>query len=156
MTEKWLIAPGEERVIDIAHAARLKVSLVGGQVDVIVQNPSDIVPQVKAGKLRLLASASPMRWTEMPDVPTMKEQGYDVEIDSWLGIAFPKGVDKSIRDKLEKVAITALKSPTTANVFAAGGMDPTALTGEQYRKMLVKDYDVMGKAIKAANIPTNH
>lgn len=130
-------------------------ALLGGQVDVIVQNPSDILPHVNAGKMRMLASASPMRWTEMPEVPTMKELGYDVEVDSWLGIAFPKGVDKSMRDKLEQVAISALGSEETSKVFVLGGMEPVAVSGAEYRKMLIEGREVMGKALKAANVPTN-
>ncbi|OZI44705.1 ABC transporter substrate-binding protein [Bordetella genomosp. 5] len=130
-------------------------ALLSRQVDVIVQNPSDIMPHVNAGKMRMLASASPMRWTELPDIPTMKEQGYDVEVDSWLGLAFPKGVDPAVRDKLERVAIQALKSPETTKVFVLGGMEPVAVDGAEYHKMLVDGREFMGQAIKAANIPTN-
>lgn len=131
-------------------------ALLGGQVDVIVQNPSDIVPHVRAGKMRMLASASPMRWTEMPDVPTLKEQGYDVEVDSWLGLAFPKGVDKSVRDKMERIAVTVINSPETSKIFIAGGLEPVAVDGAEYRKMLLDGHQFMGVAIKAANIPTNN
>lgn len=130
-------------------------ALLGGHVDVIVQNPSDIVPHVRSGKMRMLASASPMRWTEMPDVPTLKEQGYDVEVDSWVGLAFPKGVDKSVRDKMERIAMTAINSPETSKIFTLGGLEPVAVDGAQYRKMLVEGHQFMGAAIKAANIPTN-
>ena len=71
-------------------------ALLSKQVHVIVQNPPDIMPHIKAGKLRLLASASPMRWPELPDVRTIKEQGFDIEIDSWLGLAVPKGTPAAI------------------------------------------------------------
>ncbi|MNT40256.1 Tripartite tricarboxylate transporter family receptor [compost metagenome] len=91
----------------------------------------------------------------MPDIPTMKEQGYDVEVDSWLGLAFPKGVDKGVRDRLEQVAMQALKSPETSKVFVLGGMEPVAVNGAEYRKMLIEGREFMGQAIKAANIPTN-
>lgn len=142
--------------ISYKSGAETVAALLSKQVEVIVQNPSDIVPHVQAGKMRMLASASPMRWSEMPDIPTMKELGYDVEVDSWLGIAFPKDVDPRMRDELQRVAMAALESPDTARVFTVGGMDPVSVTGEQYRNMLVEGYAFMGKAIKAANIPTNH
>lgn len=131
-------------------------ALLGGHVDVIVQNPSDIVPHVQAGKMRMLASASPMRWTELPDIPTLKEQGFDVEVDSWIGLAFPKDVNKDIRDKMERIAMTAINSPTTSTVFTLGGLEPVAVTGAEYRKMLIDGHKFMGTAIKAANIPSNH
>lgn len=146
---------GKFEQVSYKSGAETVSALLGGQVDVIVQNPSDIVPHVNSGKMRMLASASPMRWTELPDIPTMKEQGYDVEVDSWLGLAFPKGVDKAMRDKLEGVAMQALKSPETSKVFVLGGMEPVAVTGDEYRKMLIEGREFMGQAIKAANIPTN-
>lgn len=130
-------------------------ALLGGHVEVIVQNPSDIIPHVQAGKMRLLASASPMRWTEMPDVPTLKEQGFDVEVDSWVGLALPKGANKAIRDKLEKMAMAAISTPETEKVFSLGGLEPVAVTGAQYHRMLVEGYAFMDKALKAANSPRN-
>src|SRR3546814_14335302 len=54
-------------------------AVMGGFVDVLIGNPIDITPHVKTGQLRLLASASPGRWYELPDVPTLIEQGYDVQ-----------------------------------------------------------------------------
>ena len=85
---------GKFEEINYKSGAETVAGLIGGQVEVIVQNPSDIVQHVKAGKMRLLASASPMRWKELPEVPTLREQGYDVEIDSWIGLAYPKGVPR--------------------------------------------------------------
>lgn len=128
-------------------------ALIGGQVDVIVQNPSDIVPYVKTGKMRFLASASPMRWKEFPEVPTLKEQGFDVEIDSWIGLAYPKGTPKAIRDKMEKIAMTATQGAELGKTLEVAGVDPVAITGDEYRKKLVEGREVMGAAIKAANLP---
>lgn len=144
---------GRFEEVNYKSGAETVSALLGGQVDVIVQNPSDIVQYVKAGKMRLLASASPMRWKELPDVPTLKEQGYDVEIDSWIGLAYPKGAPKAIRDKVEQIAMTAARSPELAKAFESAGVDPVAITGEDYRKKLVEGREIMGAAIKAANLP---
>lgn len=128
-------------------------ALIGGQVDVIVQNPSDIVPYVKTGKMRFLASASPMRWKEFPEVPTLKEQGYEVEIDSWIGLAYPKGTPKPVRDRMEQVAMSAAQSAELAKVFETAGVDPVSISGEDYRKKLLEGRETMGAAIQAANLP---
>lgn len=127
--------------------------LLSGQVDVIVQNPSDIVPQIKAGKMRMLASASPIRWPEFPDIPTIKEQGFPVEIDSWLGVAAPKGTPPERVKVLENAVLTAMKNPATREGFTAIGVDPAGLTGADYKSALAEGYEVMGKAIKDANLP---
>ena len=144
---------GKFEQVSYKSGAETVTALLGGHVDVIVQNPSDIVAHVKAGKMRLLASASPMRWKELPEVPTLKEQGFDVEIDSWIGLAFPKGTPKAIRDKMEKVAMTAATSPQLAPILETAGVDPAALTGADYRAKLIEGRDAMAIAIKAANLP---
>ncbi|KAF5288167.1 hypothetical protein FQR65_LT20967 [Abscondita terminalis] len=70
-----------------------------------LQNPSDVISYIQSGRLRLLASASPVRWPEYPDVPTLKEAGFDVEIDSWLGWPLPSGTpDAACAPGLEQAA----------------------------------------------------
>lgn len=144
---------GKFEQVSYKSGAETVSALLGGHVDVIVQNPSDIVPHVKAGKMRLLASASPMRWKELPEVPTLKEQGFDVEIDSWIGLAFPKGTPAAIRERMEKVAMAAAASPQLAPILETAGVDPAALTGAEYRSKLIEGRDAMAIAIKAANLP---
>lgn len=127
-------------------------ALLGGQVEAIVQNPSDVLAQINSGKLRLLASASPVRWREFPNVPTMKEAGYDVEIDSWLGIAVPKGTPRPIVEKLQQAALAALKDPEVLERITLAGVDVEALTGAQYEKLLIQGTETMGRALKAAGL----
>lgn len=128
-------------------------ALLSGQVAVIVQNPSDVMSFIKTGKVRLLASASPVRWPELPDVPTMKEQGFDVEIDSWLGLAVPKGTSPAIVDRLQAAALKAMGTEETKAQFVQAGVDPAALTGKEYTSTLVQGFNTMGAAIRAANLP---
>lgn len=128
------------------------IALLGGQVEAIVQNPSDVIAQIRNGKLRLLASASPVRWREFPDVPTLKEAGYDVEIDSWLGIAVPKGTPKDIVARLQAATAVAMKDPEVLDKVTLAGVDPEFLTGAQYEKLLVQGAESMGRALKAAGL----
>lgn len=127
-------------------------ALLGSQVEAIVQNPSDVLAQIHSGKLRLLASASPVRWREFPNVPTMKEAGYDVEIDSWLGIAAPKGTPRSIVEKLQQATLAALQDPEVLERITLAGVDVEALTGAQYEKLLIQGAETMGRALKAAGL----
>ncbi|GAA5235364.1 tripartite tricarboxylate transporter substrate binding protein [Verticiella sediminum] len=128
-------------------------ALLGGQVDVIAQNPSDILPHIQSGKLKLLASASPMRWPEAPDVPTLREAGYPVEIDSWLGVAVPRGTPADARERLQAAAIAAMENETVRKNFVSLGVDPATLSGQEYADVLREGYDTMGKAIEAAGLP---
>ena len=127
-------------------------ALLGGQVEVIVQNPSDVLAQITGGKLRLLASASPVRWREFPSVPTMKEAGHDVEIDSWLGIAVPRGTPRPIVEALQQAALAALKDAEVLEKITLAGVDAEALTGAQYERLLLQGAETMGRALKAAGL----
>lgn len=153
MFELGRVTGGKFEQISYKSGTETVTALLGGQVEVIVQNPSDILPHIKSGKLRMLASASPMRWTELPDVPTIKEQGFNVEIDSWMGIAVPKGTPRPIVDKLQSAALISVKNPEVAKRLTGLGVDPSPLTGKQYEEILQTGYVQMGKAIKAANLP---
>ena len=139
--------------ISYKSGAEAVTAVLSGQVQVIVQNPPDILPHIRAGKLRMLASASPMRWVELPEIKTMKEQGYNVEIDSWLGLAVPKGTPAAIVNTLEKAALTAMADPALAARLTNMGVDPAALTAKAYLEILEIGYIEMGRAIKAAKIP---
>ena len=153
MFELGRLTGGKFEQISYKSGTETVTALLGGQVEVIVQNPSDILPHITSGKLRLLASASPMRWVEQPNVPTMKEQGFNVEIDSWMGLAVPKGTPRAIVDKLQSAALTSVKNPEVAKRLNGLGVDPSPLTGKQYEDVLKEGYVQMGAAIKAANLP---
>src|SRR5258705_499588 len=68
-------------------AAQVIPSLVGGHVDAVVQLPAALTGQVRQGAVRLLAVMIPARDPALPDVPTAREQGFDVSLEAWRGIA---------------------------------------------------------------------
>src|SRR5260221_13146724 len=75
-------------------AAQVVPSLLGGHVDAVVQLPAALSAPVKQGQVRLLATLIPARDPALPDVPTAKEQGIDVSLEAWRGIAAPKGASR--------------------------------------------------------------
>jgi tripartite-type tricarboxylate transporter receptor subunit TctC len=118
------------------HAAKLKMravhttgggpaitSVLGGHVDMTAGGPAAITAQVKAGKLRPIASWGAKRHPNFPDVPTFKESGYDVEYYIWAGLFGPKnipeanlkvlrdGVRKAVADPDFKAAMDKVNSP---------------------------------------------
>jgi tripartite-type tricarboxylate transporter receptor subunit TctC len=108
---------------------------------------------INAGKLRLLASAGPDRWPEFPDVPTIRESGYDVAMDAWVGLGVPKGTSPEVIARLQTAVKVAMSSPKLIQAYKNIGVDPINLTGEEYRNLLLRDAEEMGKMIKAANVP---
>jgi len=133
--------------------AEVRTALLGGHIEAMVQNPSDVLPHIPTGEMRLLASASPMRWPMAPDVPTLKDAGYPVEVDSWIGLGVRKGAPAEAVKRLESACLNGVKRPEVAERFSSIGIDPNGLTGAQYRDALKSGYATMGAAIKAANIP---
>lgn len=152
MFELGRLTGGKFEQVQYRSGAETVTALLGGQVDVIVQNPSDVVAQIRAGQLRLLASASPMRWQEFPDVPTMREAGYEVEIDSWLGIAVPRGTPRPVLERLEAASLAALRDPAVAEQIGATGVDPQALPGKEYEALLARGAEQMGPILRRAGM----
>jgi len=77
-------------------------SLLAGQTDIYFAPPSDTVPHVQSGRLRMLAILGPQRMEVLPDVPTMKEAGYPVAGGTWFGLTAPAGTPRPIVERLNR------------------------------------------------------
>jgi tripartite-type tricarboxylate transporter receptor subunit TctC len=86
-------------------------ALLGGQVHALASGPAPAVGQIKAGKMRALASWSTERLPLMPDVPTFKELGYDAEFYIWSGVFAPAAVPTPVLDRLRAAVREAANSP---------------------------------------------
>jgi len=84
--------------------------VLGGQIDALADS-SSWAPHVKAGKLRLLATWGEKRTQDFPDVPTLRELGWDVVVDAPNGIGAPKGLDPAVHKRLREAFKTAAASP---------------------------------------------
>jgi len=87
------------------------VALLGGQVDLVVQTVGVANQHMKAGKVRVLGVFAPQRVAEMPGVPTMREQGHDVEFYVWTGLFAPTGLPTEIMARLRSAMREAMKDP---------------------------------------------
>jgi tripartite-type tricarboxylate transporter receptor subunit TctC len=85
--------------------------LVGGQIDYMVDQSLNVIPQIKAGTIKAYAVAAPTRLTSLPDVPTTKEAGVDFIFSAWNAMVAPKGTPKAIVDKLADALSKALDDP---------------------------------------------
>jgi tripartite-type tricarboxylate transporter receptor subunit TctC len=128
------------------------LAVLTGDVQAVIQTPSEIMPHVESGKLRLLASVSPSRWPNRPDMPTMLEVGFDVQIVSWMGLGVPKGTPPAVVTRLQQSMFQAMKDQNILKSFATMGIDPVSLTGEEYAKKVADGYVEMGKKLKEAGL----
>jgi tripartite-type tricarboxylate transporter receptor subunit TctC len=113
--------------------------LLGGQVDALADS-SSWAPHVKAGKLRLLATWGEKRTQDFPEVPTLREQGFDVVVDAPNGIGAPKGMDPAVAAKLRDAFRQAAASPEF--VAACDKIDAPLmyLDGPDYEKYVAAVY----------------
>jgi tripartite-type tricarboxylate transporter receptor subunit TctC len=132
-------AAGAEALDVPFGAAQVITSLLGGQVDAVVQLPAALSEHVKSGKVRLLASLTANRDPAFPDVPTAREQGYDVALEAWRGIAVPKGTPKAAVDALE----AAIRKTVASAEFQHGcerlGARPTFLPAEEFGRLVASE-----------------
>ena len=140
-------------VIDVPFgAAQVLTSLLGGQVDSALQLPAALTEYVSAGKLRLLASLTPERDPAFPNVPTAREQGVDVSLEAWRGIAVPKGTPKPVIAALEK----AIKATVDKKEFAVGclrlGVRPAYMPTEPFGALIAKEDGELAQIMQAIGL----
>jgi tripartite-type tricarboxylate transporter receptor subunit TctC len=113
---------------------------------------ASVVPQAKAGNLTLLAVSTAKRSPYLPDVPTLKESGIDVEADAWMGLIGPGGMPKALVDAINKDAVAIITSPGVRDKLAAQLMEPVGSTPEQLREKMNGEIARWAPVIKAANV----
>lgn len=97
-------------------------ALLGGQVDVLCDQTTQTIPNIKAQKVKFYGVTTKQRIAALPDAPTLDEQGLkDFEVVVWHGVYAPKGTPKEALDRLNEALRTALKDPLVATRFAELG-----------------------------------
>ena len=144
--------------IDMLHvpykgAAPAMADVIGGHVDVMFISVPPALPQVKAGKLRALGTASPKRARGLPEVPTFAELGYaDVDIDSKYGLIAPAATPREVINKLAAGVAKAAQSADLKERYAGLGLEPLSSTPEQYAEQVRKAITRWRKVVAAAKI----
>ncbi|KAB7613383.1 tripartite tricarboxylate transporter substrate binding protein [Amylibacter sp. SFDW26] len=122
------------------------------EVDVIVGDPKEIAPFVKTGEMRAIASASNVRLPGLPDVLTLKEQGFDVATESYAGIAAPAGIDEDKAAILEAAMKEAFKAQSFQDTLTKLGLEPAYFSGAEYQKLIEDGFADMGADLAALGI----
>ncbi|MDH5536615.1 MAG: tripartite tricarboxylate transporter substrate binding protein [Betaproteobacteria bacterium] len=121
------------------------VELLGGRIDAALQWPSQYKAQVDAGQLRVIAVTSQERLPVLPDVPTAKEQGFDVDAILWRGIAAPKGTPKDVIAKLEDAIRKVVTGKDFKERAAKLGFEPAFQGAADFDKFIAADDAVTAK-----------
>jgi tripartite-type tricarboxylate transporter receptor subunit TctC len=128
------------------------LAVISGQVTTTIADAGPVVSQVKSGTVRALAVAAPARMEDLPDVPTMKEAGADVDAVLWSGIFVPKGTPAAIVRKLESELMRIAKLPDVVARLKLLGIECVGTSSEEFAQILNRDIARWGEVAKAANI----
>lgn len=124
--------------------------LFSGDVHAVFATAALAAPQVKAGKLVALGSTGATRTQAMPDVPTIKEQGFPaLEFNSWFGIVAPARTAPDIATRLQADIVRALQQPDSRTRLEEAGFRVTGTTGEELARIMRADTVTWGKAVAA-------
>ena len=130
-------------------------AVMRGDVQMAVMPAISVVPHVASGAVKILAVTTAKRSPFLPDVPTLKEQGIDVEADAWNGLIAPAGTPEAILRQIQREVVEVLNSPELKAKFAAQIMEPVGNTPAQFKAQIDSDMARWGQVIKAADIKVN-
>ena len=123
--------------------------LLGGEIALLFATMPPALPMVAAGKLRALGVTTPQRTGAAPHLPTMKEAGLkDFELVLYSGILAPRGVPRSVVDKLNAEFGKAVRSPEVQNIYAKVGALPVTNTPEAFAAHLQSEMVKLGKLVQ--------
>lgn len=129
-------------------------ALLANDVPFIIAPPTAVMTNIKAGKLRAIATTGPKRWPGLPDVPTVEEQGvsgYDVR--SWAGMMAPAGTPKDVVAKLNAEMLKALQQPAVKVRLEEMGGEARGSTPEEMKAMVASEVQKWTQLVIDANIP---
>jgi len=124
------------------------VGLLGGQVDVVATGPATIVQHVKGGKIRALAHWGDVRLVSLPDVPSLKESGTDVQYAQWSGLFVPAGTPDAIVTRLREAAKAAANDPRVNEVLSTAGSPMQYMDAPEFRRYVDADGAKMAEVVK--------
>jgi putative tricarboxylic transport membrane protein len=129
---------GKLNYVPFSGGGEALAEMLGGRVTAGVSGYNEFESMIKAGKLRALAISSGKRLAGT-DVPTLKEQGMDVELVNWRGIVAAPGITADQRKALASAVDKAIKSPEWAKILKTRGWDDAYLPADQFAAFMKAD-----------------
>lgn len=123
-------------------------ALLGGHINAVSVSPPEGIPQVQAGKLKIMALFADKRLEMFPDVPTVKEQGINFAMGMWRGLAAPKGTPSDALKKLLDAFKKGMEDPAFKKSTADMAVTIHYLGPEDFGKLMASDNDFYGQLVK--------
>ena len=123
--------------------------LAGGQVSAVIVPFGLLVPNAKAGKIKLIATSGNKRSPAMPDVPTLKELGYpNLEAPGWFGLFGPAGMRQDLVDRYNEIIARAMRTPAMRERMQSIDLEIRELNAAEFGAVVKESYERWGPIIR--------
>lgn len=144
---------GKFEIVPYKSGSEGMVAVISNQVDATSEASVVVIPQIKGGKLKPIASTWNKRIAALPDVATTKEQGYgDVFIGHWSGVFAPKGTSPKIIEKMNKAVNAALASNEVKERLLPQGIEPSGGTVDSFVKFINAERKRLAVIVKSSQM----
>ncbi len=130
-------------------------ALIRGDVQMVVLPAISVTPHSDAGKAKILAVSLPKRSSFLPNIPTMKESGVDVEADTWMGLIAPGGTPAALVSAINKDVTEVMMSKAVRDKLATQYMEPVGNSPAAFRTVIDNEITRWAPVIKAADVKIN-
>jgi tripartite-type tricarboxylate transporter receptor subunit TctC len=128
-------------------------ALIQNEVQLIFTTPPTVMPHLKSGRVKVLATSGKTRVSYLPDVPTLAEAGVkDFNTAPWQGLLAPAGTPPQIVKYLHEQISTVLKMPDVREKFASQGTDPVGLGPKEFGELINRELALNSKVIRAVGM----
>lgn len=153
---EWLQAKTGAKFTHIPYKGSPEMirAVISGEVQVLTNSPGVMLPHVKAGKVKLLAVVTNgERYAPVPQVPTLKEQGYELDFRNWVAVFLPRNAPEAIVQRWNAEVNRLLKDPAfTSKFFSPMALTPTGGTVEEFVAFMKRDIATSAELAKIANL----
>ena len=127
--------------------------LLGGTAQIMFANISDVITQVKAGKLNAIAVTTPRRSPSLPEVPTFAESGYpEYAFMTWQAVVGPAGMPKPVVQRLNSEIVRIMATPEIKERFASFGTDAASSTPEELGRFLAAEKEKIARVAASVGV----
>ena len=140
--------------VDLLHVpykgnAPMTIALLSGEINLVFDSPVGPLPNIRAGKVRALATTGKRRSSSLPEVPTVSESGLPgFDYESWNGIVAPAGTPKDIVARLSHEVAKAVASPEVRERLMALGYEPRVAKTDEFAALIAADMNRFGRVVK--------
>ncbi len=138
------------RAVPYHGSAAGLADVVAGHIPIIITTTSDLVQMHKAGRIRVLATSDKTRSPFLPEVPTLRESGYDLVATGWYGMFAPVKTPAETIARLNKIIVDAVRSPDVRDRLLAFGLAPTGTSADEFARIVKADSELWAPAVKAS------